>query len=486
MDNLISIGAGVIIIVTLILANNYEGFVNIDNMPLNKNSPDSGLSIFLNFYPNFGPDLRLFEYVQKLKLNNSNLMWNGLTTSQNARNLNNSKKLPPVILVPGLGATALFARWNKSESSGLSSLSASESFQKEDSWACRKTQGSWVQIWPPESDGLQSYCWADNVKVKVSDSKDYFTNAPGVNTTTREFGSLDFTDNYMDSLIEALLAVGYVEGENLFGAGYDFRKIGSLDEINNWCMNLTLMIEKSCSLQENPAVIIGHDLGSVIANYFLVSSNQAWKDNYIKSFITVSGAFGGCPKALRAVLSGVSAKKGGLNFTSAVRNFSGLHLMLPNPVVYGDNPLVHFNQITYNSYDIPNLLNQVSPEAVEVSKITEKVRDVSMKAPGVTTHILAGNNLNTESSYKYSMSLVNDPQKNYPFYQLELPENQKFNYPDYFVGDGTMPKFALEYPIFWTRNQTEPVYFQFFGEAEHTKILSKYEPIKYILGVISS
>jgi hypothetical protein len=66
---------------------------------------------------------------------------------------------------------------------------------------------------------------------------------------------------------------------------------------------------------------------------------------------------------------------------------------------------------------------------------------------------------------------------------LELPFNRKFNYPDRFTGDGTMPKFALEYPIWWSKNQIQPVYFQFFTGMEHTKILSTMEPIQYILNV---
>ncbi len=105
-------------------------------------------------------------------------------------------------------------------------------------------------------------------------------------------------------------------------------------------------------------------------------------------------------------------------------------------------------------------------------------------APSVTTYVVCGDDLRTENSYKYNMSLIDNPEKNYPFYQMDLGFNQKFNYPDYFVGDGTVPKFALEYPIFWTRSQTEPVYFQFFVGAEHTKILSMYESVKYIINVL--
>jgi len=490
MDGIeISAISGIIVILALMFYNKTEGFASeiasIGSMPSNNSGPESGLSLFMNLHKQFGSDFKLFEFIQKLKLNNSDPVWNGVySKGGHTRNLFKSKKLPPIILVPGLGATPIFARWNKSTSQGIKSIDESDNFETGDAWACKQIQSSWTQLWEPDVEGIASYCWADNVKVAPSSDNKKIVNASGVNTTIQDFGSLDFTGEYMDNLIESLEAVGYKKGENLFGACYDFRKIGSQDEIDAWCFSLTKLIEKNSALQENQAIIIGHDLGSTIANYFLVNAVPEWKNKYIKSFVTISGVFGGCPKALRAILSGVSAPANSLNFSDAVRNFSGLHLMLPHPNIYGDNPLVHFNQVSYSSYDIEKLINTVSEEAAKIYKIVKPIREKSMKAPGVTTYILAGDDLNTESSYKYNMSLVNSPQRNAPFYQLELPFNQKFNYPDYFVGDGTCPKFALEYPIWWTKTQQNPVYFQFFAGQEHSKILSSYEPIKYILSIL--
>jgi hypothetical protein len=46
-----------------------------------------------------------------------------------------------------------------------------------------------------------------------------------------------------------------------------------------------------------------------------------------------------------------------------------------------------------------------------------------------------------------------------------------------------MPKFALEYPIWWTKFQSEPVFYQFFTGVEHTKILASLHPIQYLLRV---
>lgn len=489
-------GIGLITIMVLILSNNKEGFASLigsmGSMPKNDSLAESGLPLFLNFYPkNLGQDFNLFDYIQKLKFSKypeprGEFYTNGV--GQFNRKLFKTKKLKPIILVPGLGATKIFGRWSKNMTENIKSVDESGNFERPDSWNCKQVQDSFVKLWYPKNQGLVNTCWADNIRVypdEVGNIKD----TEGVHTTTSEFGSLDFEpDAYMGTLIESLKAMGYVPGENLFGAGYDFRKIGDTKEMDSWCLSLSKLIERSSSLQQHQAVIIGHDLGAVVSNYFLVNALPQWKKTFIDSFVSVSGTFGGCPKALRTVLSGEdipgASKKEKHNFSELIKNFSGLSLMLPCKEVYGDNPLVHYNDVTYTSYDIPKLLSSVSESSNTVYNSVEHIRQKSMMAPGVPVYILAGDEINTESSYKYSLSLSEDPEKNYPFYQLDLPYDQKFNYPDYYVGDGTMPRFALEYPIFWGKQQKEPVHYQFFVGAEHSKILSMERPIRHIMEIL--
>jgi len=343
-------------------------------------------------------DYKLFDYLQKLKMNNSNPIWNGIFTNQNSRDLFVSPKTNPVFIVPGIGSIPIY-------------------------------EGS-KQVWPSD--------------LETFDKK---------NMVVPEFGIVNTL--YMNDLINALKAIGYSH-HNIFQASYNFIDIEGT--IVKWCENFKNLIEKQCSLQGFPAIIIGHDLGSILANFFLVSMCPKWKDTYIKSFITINGAIGGCPKAFKTYFQ--DSKK-----------FDGVKLMMPDPIIYANVPLFSINQIMYTAKDIPTF--------VEMSPILKRIKESSMKAPGVVVHILAGTGLNTQSSYHYSTSLNDVPDINEPFYS-----DSKTSLKDYFLGDNTMPKPALEYPIYWTKMQNKHVYYRFFVNAGHIDILSRYEPIKYVVDAI--
>lgn len=454
-----------------------ESFGNFDY-----SDKKSDLSIFLNFYPKIpGKDYGLIDFISKLKLNNN-------VTFQQTVKINNrfertveqpiDSNLPIIIIVPGLGASQIYARWNKSQSSSIKTVDESSNFEKTDEWSCRQVNDTWSKIWYPNITGLANHCWSENTCVYPSQNT--IINSEGVKTSVDEFGSLKFETNVYDQLIEALVAVGYRENETLFGANYDFRKIGSLETMESWCASMTGLINRLSSGRKT--IIIGHDLGAMIANYFLVNSDPNWKKTFIKSFVSVSGTFGGCPKALRTLLSGCKNDNNIVGKT--IRNFSGLSMMLPSPSIYGKNTLVVLNEVPYNSYDIPRLIEMVSQDAKNIYDITQNIKNKCMEAPGVPVFLMAGNSIKTESSYQYNGSLTNQPTINAPFYRMNLPESDHFNYNEDYVGDGTVPRFALEYPLFWSKYQKEPIYYEFFESAEHNKILSMQGPIKYILSVI--
>lgn len=81
-------------------------------------------------------------------------------------------------------------------------------------------------------------CWVDNMKLSYDNKTRTTGNAPGVNVTVPDWGSvssMEFVDptpiiNYIDfgyyfyNIITALTANGYDRQKNIYGAPYDFRK----------------------------------------------------------------------------------------------------------------------------------------------------------------------------------------------------------------------------------------------------------------------
>jgi hypothetical protein len=433
--------------------------------------PESIHPIFLNMYAqNLGRDFGLFDIIQHLKYTYfSPNLDTGLTTN---------KKMCPIIFIPGLGVSKIKGKWDQS---------GSKSDTQSD---C--TQRDWTKIWFPEENGyFNNNCITDSVKVVYKNMN--VINANGVSTVIDKFGSISFDpESYLADWLEAVRALGYTENQNLFGAAYDFRKICSKEELYNYCMSLKQLIEHSVKINGKKAILVGHSLGSNLANYFLVTMTSEWKDMYINSFASFSGAFGGCPKALRTILSGVDIRVGIINksekeiLRNITRNFTGLQWMLPSPAIYNDIPLVHYNNVSYSANNIHQLLHMVGAvEAADIYKnVVYPVQMESLKAPGVKVYTFSGTNLMTESSYKYRDSLEDDPVKNHPYYKMNQSYTSNIDYPEEFNGDGTIPHFVLQHPLTWTNYQKEPIIYRFYDRAEHKDILVTEQPVNDFISIL--
>ena len=452
--------------------------------------PDSVNPIFLNMYSkNLSKDFGLFDVIQQLKYMYFKPNPRGIETNAGFGEVSIGASLAPVILVPGLGTSNIVGKWNKPNTKNVKSIK-DVNFEESEKWNCRQIQENWTDLWFPQSDvnsKISQFCWEDNIKVEFKDG--LVVNSEGVQTSVKDYGSTVFTPvSYMNTLLDAIGAIGYKEGSTLYGAQYDFRKICSPDELFNYIQSLKSLVERSVHLNGKKAVLVGHSLGSNLINYFLVKQSKEWKDRYINSFVSFSGAFGGCPKALRSMLSGVDVTKPDEKtvFHKIIKNFTGLQWMLPNPHIYGDVPLVHYKNVSYAAKDILSLLYLCGDqEAINIYKnVVLPVQNESLKAPGVPVYTFSGTNLMTESSYNYDNSLTDDPVKNYPYYQLSQAYANNFDYPQEFNGDGTIPHFALQLPLSWTTQQAEPIYYRFYNRAEHREIMDIEQPVKDFISIL--
>lgn len=70
-------------------------------------------------------------------------------------------------------------------------------------------------------------------------------------------------------------------------------------------MKLKALVEETYEMNDkSPVALLAHSMGGPMSLYFLHQQTQAWKDKYIRSLITLSGAWGGSAKAIKVYAVG--------------------------------------------------------------------------------------------------------------------------------------------------------------------------------------
>ena len=397
----------------------------------------------------------------------------------------------PVILIPGLGGSKLY-----NEQGHLK-------------WC------SWQGFLPHVTNS-----WRDSLTVKYNSVTREFEEATSHTayrtshwsptfTPTRDFGMCDGVGNVLSSSVKSSWQFqgilneawtrGYIDGLTMLGAPYDFRKITSPAVWTEYCRSLKALIEHCTG--RGKVVLLSHSMGStLLLTFFNIYLHQvlpkdqvaAWKENHIRRWVTVNGAFGGAGKAVRSFLSGDNNGMGYICDTGChdwyqplLENASGVLWMLPNPAVFvGSTPVVTVGGTGYSAAQLPLLLDKVSPQAAKAYRDTV-VPLLTVDPPGVpvvcVTSSQPGTPLQccypTESLHFSTVTMLDE----------RLYYGQSSTNVQHMCGDGTVPYASLMVPQQWLEAQTEPVTFVKIKQENvaHTSILIEPNTVKLIMSLLT-
>eukprot|EP01110_Echinostelium_bisporum_P013373 TRINITY_DN89_c0_g1_i3.p1 TRINITY_DN89_c0_g1~~TRINITY_DN89_c0_g1_i3.p1 ORF type:complete len:228 (-),score=36.61 TRINITY_DN89_c0_g1_i3:462-1145(-) len=167
--------------------------------------------------------------------------------------------LPPVVMIPGVGGSQLKAKLNNANHHFYCS-----------------SKSDWYRIWlsleellpgPPEE------CWSDNIQLTYDPNTQTYSNATNVeieaepigDTTSFEYLDPNFpkTTIYFADVVQSLVNIGYVRGENLIGAPYDWR-LAAPQYMPQFYEELQQTIENAFEQQQSGVVIIAHSMGNIV------------------------------------------------------------------------------------------------------------------------------------------------------------------------------------------------------------------------------
>ena len=187
--------------------------------------------------------------------------------------------LSPVLLLPGDGGNRLDVRREPGEA-GWSRL--------------------WLDVWQLRSSQVRD--WADTIKLLYNRQTRSSSNVAGVETRVPGWGQTECVEyldpswsawllgdvgNYMHSLVQYLVDLGYRRGDTIRAAPYDFRLAPHSQA--EYFRRLRGLVEEMFTRSGSiPVTIISHSMGGLFGLYFLQQQSDQWRRRHVKLFIPLN------------------------------------------------------------------------------------------------------------------------------------------------------------------------------------------------------
>ncbi|XP_053281991.1 phosphatidylcholine-sterol acyltransferase [Pleuronectes platessa] len=376
-----------------------------------------------------------------------------------------SNSTPPLIIVPGNLGNRLEAKLNKPTLV---------------SWMCYKKTEHWFPLWIDLNMfmpiGID--CWIDNIRLVYDRTTRRSSNSPGVQVRVPGFGQtypieyLDYNKlaGYFFSMVQHLVDVGYTRNETIRGAPYDWRLAPNENE--EYLVKLKDLVEEMYDQNQHPVYLLGHSMGSHYVLYFLNQQPQAWKDKFIRGFISLGAPWGGAVKPLRVMASG---ENDGIPMISNIKIREEQRMTTTNPWMLPsdkawpkDHVFISTPTFNYTNQDYHQLFKDISFEDGWYMWEDTKNLTSDLIPPGVETWCMYGVGLPTPITYIYDENFPNvDP--------------VDFVYAD---GDNTVDSFSMSLCKRWSGQQEKPVHVTEYRGLTHLDIVVHEKVINQIQDIL--
>ncbi|NP_001133318.1 phospholipase A2, group XV precursor [Salmo salar] len=372
---------------------------------------------------------------------------------------------PPVVLIPGDLGNQLEAKLDKPSVVH---------------YICYKKTDVYFTLWlnlellvPVAID-----CWIDNIRLIYNRTTRQTEAPPGVDVRVPGFGQtfpLEYLDPskgdvgmYFFTIVQALVEWGYTRDDDVRGAPYDWRK--APNENKAYFLRLQHMIEEMAVKARGPVVLVAHSMGNMYTLYFLNHQPQAWKDRYIKAFVSLGAPWAGVAKTLRVVATGDNNRIpviSSLKIRSQQRSAVSTTWLFPYAHSWpADKVLIQTPTTNYTVKDYQRFFKDIDFEdGWEMRQDTESLVS-ALEPPGVAIHCLYGSGVPTAEGFLYTNFSDSDP-------TLILGD-----------GDGTVNLLSATQCKRWIGHQTQPVHMLELEGNEHVAMLLNFTTVAYIKTVL--
>jgi len=278
------------------------------------------------------------------------------------------------------------------------------------------------------------------------------------------------------NVINGLKKVGYVDGQDMTGCGYDWRQGPSRE----WAEKCRVLIESMVNRQNGKkAIIVGHSMGAPFSYFFLRTMGSDWVSKYIHKYIVVSPAWAGATKALDFMIDGLdsSIPIGGKFFAPMCRHLPSVWFLLPWEDAFQNMVLATTPSRNYTFSQVNKLLEDLGAEYVS-QKRQSVFNGFDYKKysvfPGVPVISVIGKGVKTTQSLMYTKDIVKgDPEGDWTSEKIVTGD-----------GDGTVPIKSLEYATNkWSESgHSGSIKVKYMSGAGHVEALRSSEFVQLVVG----